>query len=107
MNGDLRPGEGLSKDDPLAEELDELRSLYVDYLRGEIDTFRSLLARKDLDDIRALGHRLKGSGGCYGFHPISELGETIQYLQGPTDWEEIETLLHTLEEMYERIAGGL
>jgi len=106
MNGDLRRGESLSKDDPMAEELDELRSLYVDYLRGEIDTFRSLLARRDLGDIRTLGHRLKGSGGCYGFHHISELGEKIQCLQDPTDWEEIETLLHELEEMYEGVVGN-
>jgi len=91
----------------VAEEANELRSLYLDYLRGEIDTFRSLLARKDLEGIRELGHRLKGSGGSYGFDDISELGETIQNLQPPGPWEEIETLFHRVEERYEQIAEGV
>lgn len=109
MNSSLPGGEGLypHKNDGMHEELDELRSLYVDYLRGEIDTFRSLVARRDLEDIRSLGHRLKGSGGSYGFQHISDLGETIQYLQDSAEWEEIEILLHRLEEMYEQLAEGL
>ena len=90
-----------------AEEVLELRSLYADYLRGEIDTFRSLLVRRDLPSIRELGHRLKGSGGSYGFHYVSELGETVQHLQDHTEWDEVETLFHKLEEMYEQIAEGL
>ena len=109
MNSSLPGREGLyrQKDNPMSEEFEELRSLYVDYLRGEIDTFRSLLTRRDLEDIRSLGHRLKGSGGSYGFHHISELGETIQYLQDSTEWGDIEVLLHQLEEMYEQLAEDL
>jgi HPt (histidine-containing phosphotransfer) domain-containing protein len=109
MNSNLPGREGLykHKDNPMHEELDELRPLYVDYLRGEIDTFRSLLARRDLEDIRSLGHRLKGSGGSYGFQHISDLGEAIQYLQDSAEWEEIESLLHQLEETYEQLAEGL
>ena len=109
MNTSLPGREGLHKHkgNPVHDELAELRSLYVDYLRGEIDTFRSLLARRDLEDIRSLGHRLKGSGGSYGLQHISDLGETIQCLQDCAEWEEIEILLHQLEEMYEQLAEGL
>jgi HPt (histidine-containing phosphotransfer) domain-containing protein len=107
MDRDLSRQEGFLKDGSLAEEILELRSLYLDYLRGEIDTIRSLLARKDLAEIREVGHRLKGSGGSYGLHHISELGEKIQKLQDGTEWDEVETLFHQLEEMYEEIAEGL
>jgi len=101
------PGDGLLDDDLVTDEILELRSLYFDYLGGEIATFRSLLARRALEEIRELGHRLKGSGGSYGFHDVSKLGETIQYLPDPAEWNEVETLFHRLEEMYERIAEGL
>lgn len=107
MDKDSSHQEGFFHNVPLAEEILELRSLYIDYLRGEIDTFRSLLARRDLVGIRELGHRLKGSGGSYGLHQISELAETIQYLQDHTKWDEVEILFHRLEEMYEQIAEGL
>ena len=90
-----------------SEEVHELRSLYLDYLRGEVDTFRSLLVRKDLKGIRELGHRLKGSGGSYGFPHISGLGEIIQHLGPHIKWDEVETLFHRLEETYERIAESL
>jgi HPt (histidine-containing phosphotransfer) domain-containing protein len=107
MDRDSSRREGLFRSDFAAEEILELQSLYADYLRGEIDTFRSLLVRKDLGSIRELGHRLKGSGGSYGFHRISELGETIQSLQDRVEWDEVETLFHRLEEMYEQVAEGL
>lgn len=93
--------------DHLAEELHELQSLYLDYLRGEVDTFRSLLVRRDLDGIREVGHRLKGSAGSYGFARISEIGEIIQCLEPPAEWSEVETLFHQLEEKYEQIAQRL
>jgi len=87
----------------VTEDMIELRSLYVGYLRNEIDSFKSLLASKDLDQIRELGHRLKGSGGTYGFPQISELGETIQYLEDNVDWKDVEGLLLQLVELYDRI----
>ena len=87
----------------VTEDMIELRSLYVGYLRNEIDSFKSLLACKDLDPIKELGHRLKGSGGTYGFHRISELGETIQYLEDNVDWKDVEGLLLQLVELYDRI----
>jgi HPt (histidine-containing phosphotransfer) domain-containing protein len=107
MQRDTSRRKGFLDDATVAEEILELRSLYLDYLRGEIDTFRSLLVCKDLEAIRQLGHRLKGSGGSYGFHHISELGETIQYLEPHIEWDEVETLFHRLEEMYEQIAEGI
>ncbi len=87
----------------VTEDMIELRSLYIGYLRNEIDSFKSLLARKDLDQIKELGHRLKGSGGTYGFHRISELGETIQYLETDVDWKDVEGLLLQLVELYDQI----
>jgi HPt (histidine-containing phosphotransfer) domain-containing protein len=100
-----RQGDFLS--DVVAEDVLELRSLYLDYLKGEIDTFRSLLVRKDLVKIRELGHRLKGSGGSYGLHGISDLGETIQYLPAPPMWDQVEVLFHQLEEAYEQVVKNL
>jgi hypothetical protein len=87
----------------VTEDMIELRSLYIGYLRNEIGSFKSLLARKDLDQIKELGHRLKGSGGTYGFHRISELGETIQYLETDVDWKDVEGLLLQLIELYDQI----
>lgn len=107
MDRDVSGRKGFSQDDPLAEEILELRALYIEYLRGEIDTFRFLLARRDLSGIRELGHRLKGSGGSYGFDHISELGENIQNLPDRAEWEEIERLFNRLEEIYEKTAEGL
>jgi HPt (histidine-containing phosphotransfer) domain-containing protein len=107
MDGSACHGKDLLGGDPFREEIQELQSLYLDYLRGEIDTFRSLVVRRDMEKIRELGHRLKGSGGSYGFHEISELGETVQNLQASAKWEDVETLFHRLEEMYEQIAEGL
>ncbi|MBW2057436.1 MAG: Hpt domain-containing protein [Deltaproteobacteria bacterium] len=105
MDKDLASPKGFFSQNSVAEEVLELRSLYLEYLRGEVDTLRSLVARRDLEGIRELGHRLKGSGGSYGFHGISDLGEAIQCLPDSAEWEKVEVLFHRLEEMYEDIAA--
>ncbi|MEO8717447.1 MAG: Hpt domain-containing protein, partial [Burkholderiales bacterium] len=44
----------------------------------ELESLRSALVSGDFDQLRHLGHRMKGVGNSYGFAPISDLGKRIE-----------------------------
>ncbi len=45
---------------------------------ADVETMRAALASADFEAIRAVGHRMKGAGGGYGFAEISRLGTAIE-----------------------------
>jgi hypothetical protein len=67
--------------DILIEIDQELLTVVPDYLenrRLDCLLIERLLAVGHLAEIRTLGHRMKGSGGSYGFDEISEIGEVLE-----------------------------
>jgi len=44
----------------------------------DIATLKTALANNDFETFRALGHKLKGSGGGYGFDALSDLGGRME-----------------------------
>jgi len=59
----------------------ELVSVVPDYLKNRVSDcllIECLLDAGHLLEIQSLGHRMKGSGGSYGFDEISEIGEVLE-----------------------------
>jgi len=44
----------------------------------EVDTLRVALASADFEQLRQLGHRMKGVGNSYGFERVSDIGKQIE-----------------------------
>lgn len=60
---------------------DELRDLipgYFENRRQDIVLILSALEQGDFELIRTIGHKMKGSGGGYGFDRITEIGRNIE-----------------------------
>jgi chemotaxis protein histidine kinase CheA len=51
---------------------------YLENRCSECTLIPELLDGGRFDEIRVLGHRMKGSGGSYGFDEISEIGEELE-----------------------------
>jgi HPt (histidine-containing phosphotransfer) domain-containing protein len=64
----------------VSSELRHLIPRFLENRRGELDQLRGALARNDLDEVRKIGHVLKGAGGGYGFDEITRLGAEIERL---------------------------
>lgn len=56
----------------------DLVPAFLDNTRRETAVVRAALEQGDWETARLLGHRLRGSGGVYGFHRVSELAAAIQ-----------------------------
>jgi hypothetical protein len=62
-----------------------------------------LLDEGDLAEIQSLGHRMKGSGGSYGFDEISEIGEVLECAALVPDVDEIKAAVVRLRRYLSRV----
>lgn len=59
-------------------ELEDLVPGFLANRRKDVSRLEALLAARDYDAMRRMGHSLKGVGGGYGFDPITDLGAEIE-----------------------------
>lgn len=68
--------------DTITIEVDnEVQSIVPEFLENrkkDCLLIGGLLENDSFSEIRTLGHRMKGSGGSYGFDDISVIGEVIE-----------------------------
>ncbi|HUN69735.1 MAG TPA: Hpt domain-containing protein [Burkholderiales bacterium] len=62
----------------VAKDLEDLIPTFMKNRSKEVETLRTALAAGDLEQMRQLGHRMKGVGNSYGFEKVSTLGRQIE-----------------------------
>jgi HPt (histidine-containing phosphotransfer) domain-containing protein len=62
----------------VAKDLADLIPVFMKNRHKELDTLRVALAAADFEQLRQLGHRMKGVGNSYGFTHVSTLGKYIE-----------------------------
>ena len=62
----------------VAKDLEDLIPTFMKNRGKELETLRSALAAGDFEQLRQLGHRMKGVGNSYGFEKVSALGKRIE-----------------------------
>ena len=62
----------------VAKDLEDLIPTFMKNRHKEVETLRVALAAADFEQLRQLGHRMKGVGNSYGFARVSTLGKYIE-----------------------------
>ena len=62
----------------VAKDLEDLIPTFMKNRAKELETLRIALAGGDLEQLRQLGHRMKGVGNSYGFEKVSLLGKSLE-----------------------------
>ncbi len=62
----------------VSSELEDIVGPYLSDMNEEVEVYRKALAQKDYETIRIHGHRMRGSGGAYGFEQLTDLGRRIE-----------------------------
>ena len=81
----------------IEQELMPVVPEYLDGRRRDCAEIGHLLASGDMGRIQTLGHRMKGSGGSFGFDEISEIGEAVESAAQIADAEGIRSAVGRLE----------
>ena len=83
-----------------------LESIVPDFLvsrKSDCALICQLLSEGAFDEIRTLGHRMKGAGGSYGFDLISEIGEIVENAALKDDEKAIRAAIQRLADYLERV----
>jgi len=62
----------------VAKDLEDLIPTFMKNRHKEVDALRVALAAQDFEQLRQIGHRMKGVGNSYGFERISVFGKQIE-----------------------------
>jgi HPt (histidine-containing phosphotransfer) domain-containing protein len=62
----------------VAKDLEDLIPTFLNNRKKELESLRSALAAADFEQLRQLGHRMRGVGNSYGFERVSLLGKEIE-----------------------------
>ena len=62
----------------VAKDLEDLIPTFMTNRNKELATLRTALGSGDMEQLRQLGHRMKGVGNSYGFEKVSTLGRQIE-----------------------------
>jgi len=62
----------------VAKDLEDLIPVFMKNRTKEVDSLRSALSSDDFEQLRQLGHRMKGVGNSYGFAFVSMVGKRVE-----------------------------
>jgi HPt (histidine-containing phosphotransfer) domain-containing protein len=85
------------------KELAALIPRFLDNRKLDISSMKTALESNELGAIKSIGHKLKGSGGGYGFDALSALGANIEMAANDGDVEMLRTLLAEYEDYMRRV----
>jgi CheY-like chemotaxis protein len=69
----------------IPEGMEELARGYLAKRERELPVLQGLLDRSEFDDMRRIGHNLKGTGTSYGFPELTRIGKAIEEASKGTD----------------------
>lgn len=76
---------------------------YIGNRRNDVRAILEALARGDLERIFIIGHSMKGSGGGYGFHTVSEVGAALERAARAADSDAVKAEVARLEDYLARV----
>jgi len=85
------------------EDLQDLIPGYLENRLKDIAAIQASLDQGDYEAIRSIGHKMKGSGGGYGFDEITDIGRAIEEGAKNGHGEEIRRQMEALKTYMERL----
>jgi HPt (histidine-containing phosphotransfer) domain-containing protein len=62
----------------ISKDLEDLVPVFMSNRHKELEALKQAVATQDFEQLRHLGHRMKGVGNSYGFERVSSLGKCIE-----------------------------
>jgi PAS domain S-box-containing protein len=82
----------------IAPDLKDLIPEYLEERQSDINRMQDAIQKQDYETVRMVGHTLKGSGGGFGFDPITDIGIEIEDAAIEEDCKDIEKYINELSD---------
>ncbi|MBK8063268.1 MAG: Hpt domain-containing protein [Betaproteobacteria bacterium] len=87
----------------VAKDLEDLIPVFMSNRKKEVGILRSALEAGDFEQLRQLGHRMKGVGNSYGFAPVSDLGKSLEDAAKTSDKAATDAIIAEYADYLERV----
>ena len=87
----------------VAKDLEDLIPVFLSNRKKELGSLRAALAAADFEQLRQLGHRMRGVGNSYGFERVSLLGKDIEDGARKADKAAIESHIAAYEDYLSKL----
>lgn len=84
-------------------DLEELIPGFLENRNSDILKLRASLESSDFENLRSIGHSLKGVGGGYGFELMSEIGAEIESAAKNNNADLIKDKINQFDDYLKRI----
>ena len=84
-------------------DLREVVTLYLETRGGDLARLDQAARSRNLNEIRAIGHRLQGSSASLGFAEAGDIGAGLERAAVARDYSAIDGLIARLREYFARI----
>ena len=81
----------------------EITPKFLENRRKDVESMLESLEQDDYEEIRVLGHSMKGHGTSYGFEAITNLGGAIEQAAQERNSEGIRKMVDELSTYLERV----
>ena len=85
------------------QDLEVLIPRFLENREEDIKRLEELLKESDFEQIRIIGHSMKGSGGGYGFDYLTEIGSKIEKQAESKNENKIKNLINELRDYLDNI----
>ena len=85
------------------EDLEELIPMFMENRNQDISDLREMLENEEYEQIEELGHKIKGSGGGYGFDRVTDLGRAIEKAAAKEKFAELQNLIEEFAEHIDKV----
>jgi CheY-like chemotaxis protein len=79
---------------------------YVERLGGQVDEMRAALGNTQFEDLQRLAHRMKGSGGNYGYPMLTDAAKDLEEAAKTQDVQLAGAALHKIALLCRAIENG-
>lgn len=81
----------------------ELVAEYLERCRGGLRLLNAAVGQNHFEQVRVLGHRMKGTGAPYGFSRLTEIGAGIEQAAKDQNGDALRRYVAELEEYLSRV----
>ena len=84
-------------------DLEDLIPAFMQRRHEDVQKLHAALEAGDLETLRVTGHSMKGTGGGFGFHALSEIGATLEAAARASRLDDLRAAIERLEDYLARV----
>lgn len=88
----------------ISRDLEDIVPIFLANRNKDLQILRDARIAQNFRTVETLGHRMKGDGGGFGFHQITEIGAAIERAAKLEDGSTVEQYITQLEDFLKRVA---